>query len=60
MCAFLGPHRLAREAHDRVSADGGVWHVPPDVVHDPSVSAVCVAPPADTLLLQAYGMGQPG
>ena len=26
--------------------------MPPDVVHDPPVSAVCVAPPADTLCLE--------
>ena len=60
MSACLEPHRLSREAHNCVTTDGGVWHVPPDVVHDSPVSAVCVAPPADTLLLQTYGMGEPG
>ena len=52
-------HRLSREAHNGVSADGGVRHVSPDVVHDPSVSAMCVAPPAGTLLLQTFSTGQP-
>ena len=38
--------RFSGEADDGVAADGGIGHVPPDVVDDPHVSSRRVAPPA--------------